>query len=110
MLDLGFVRDHLPLVEEKLRQRGMDPAILKDFQSIDSERRAAITEAETTKARRNQLTGEFQRLKKEGQDTAANLQEQKDLKEKGAEAEKHAADFDAKLRDILTGIPNLPHD
>ncbi len=110
MLDLAFVRDHLPLVEEKLRQRGMDPAILKDFQSIDSERRAAITDAETTKARRNQLTGEFQRLKKEGQDTAANLQEQKDLKEKGAEAEKRAADYDAKLRDILTGIPNLPHD
>ena len=110
MLDLAFVRDHLPLVEEKLRQRGMDPAILKDFQSTDSERRAAITDAETTKARRNQLTGEFQRLKKEGQDTAANLQEQKDLKEKGAEAEKRAADYDAKLRDILTGIPNLPHD
>jgi len=111
MLDLAFVRDHLPLVEEKLRQRGMDPnVVLKDFHSIDFERRAAITEAETTKARRNQLTGEFQRLKKEGQDTAANLQEQKDLKEKSAEAEKRAADFDAKLRDILTGIPNLPHD
>src|SRR5208283_3691971 len=111
MLDLAFVRDHLPLVEEKLCQRGMDPAVvLKDFQSIDSERRVAITEAETTKARRNQLTGEFQRLKKEGQDTAANLQEQKDLKEKGTEAEKRAADYHAKLRDILTGIPNLPHD
>ena len=109
MLDLAFVRDNLPLVEEKLRQRGVDPAVLKDFQSIDSQRRTAITEAETMKARRNQLTGEFQRLKQEGQDTAANLQEQKDLKEKGAEAEKRAADFDAKLRDILTGIPNLPH-
>jgi seryl-tRNA synthetase len=110
MLDLAFVRNNLPLVEEKLRQRGMDSGILKDFQSIDSERRVAITESETTKARRNQLTGEFQRLKKEGQDTAANLQEQKDLKEKSAEAEKRAADYDAKLRDILTGIPNLPHD
>ena len=82
MLDLAFVRDHLPLVEEKLRQRGMDPAILKGFQEIDSERRSAITEAETMKARRNQLVEEFQRLKNEKQDTAANLQEQKGLKEK----------------------------
>ncbi len=58
MLDLGFVRDHLPLVEEKLRQRGMDPAaILKDFHSIDSARRTAITEAETMKAQRNKLVG-----------------------------------------------------
>ena len=109
MLDLAFVRNNLPLVEEKLRQRGMDASVvLKDFQSIDSQRRVAITEAETMKARRNQLTGEFQGLKKAGQDTAANLQEQKDLKEKIPAAEKLVAESDDQLRDILTGIPNLP--
>ncbi|HEX3320718.1 MAG TPA: serine--tRNA ligase, partial [Terriglobales bacterium] len=44
MLDLNFVRDNLPLVEEKLRQRGMEPAeVLKDFRAIDTERRQAIT-------------------------------------------------------------------
>jgi seryl-tRNA synthetase len=111
MLDLAFVRDHLPLVEEKLRQRGMDPGVvLKDFHAIDSQRRVAITEAETMKARRNQLSGEFQALKKAGQDTAANLQEQKDLKEKIPAAEKLVAESDAQLRDILTGIPNLPDE
>jgi len=111
MLDLAFVRNNLPLVEEKLRHRGMDPAVvLKDFHAIDAQRRTAITEAETMKARRNKLTEEFQQLRKAQQDTAANLQEQKDLKEKSAEAEKLAADYDGQLRDILTGIPNLPHD
>jgi seryl-tRNA synthetase len=111
MLDLAFVRNNLPLVEEKLRQRGMDPAVvLGDFQAIDTERRAAITEVETAKAQRNKLTEEFQRLRKEKLDTTANLQEQKDLKEKIAEAEKIADAADAKLRDILTGIPNLPSD
>src|SRR5271166_453109 len=110
MLDLAFVRDHLPLVEEKLRQRGMDPALLKNFQEIDSERRAAITEAETMKARRNKLVEEFQRLKKEKQDTAANLQEQKELKERIAQADERVTACDAKLRDLLTNIPNLPDD
>jgi seryl-tRNA synthetase len=111
MLDLAFVRNNLPLVEEKLRQRGMDPAVvLKDFHTIDSERRAAITETETAKARRNTLTEEFQQLRKTQQDTAVNLAEQKDLKEKIAKAEKIAEAADAKLRDILTGIPNLPSD
>jgi seryl-tRNA synthetase len=110
MLDLAFVRDHLPLVEEKLRQRGMDPAlVLGDFYVIDLDRRAAITKAETMKAQRNKLTEEFQRLRKEKQDTATNLQEQKDLKEKIVEAEKIAEAADARLRDILTGIPNLPN-
>ena len=111
MLDLAFVRDHLPFVEEKLRQRGMDPAVvLKDFQTIDTDRRAAITVAETMKARRNQLIEEFQRLKKDKQDTAVNLQEQKELKEKIAQADERVAACDAKLRDVLTGIPNLPHE
>ena len=111
MLDLAFVRNNLALVEEKLRQRGMDPAVvLKDFHAIDAQRRTAITEAETMKARRNKLTEEFQQLRKAQQDTAANLQEQKDLKAKGDTAEKLAAEYDAQLRDILTGIPNLPSD
>jgi seryl-tRNA synthetase len=109
MLDLAFVRDNLPLVEEKLRQRGMDPAtVLKDFHTVDTQRRTAITETETTKARRNKLTEDFQRLRKEKLDTAANLQEQKDLKEKIAKAEKIAGDADRRLRDILLGIPNIP--
>ena len=38
MLDLNFVRENLPLVEEKLRQRGMDPAaVLKDFREQNSD-------------------------------------------------------------------------
>ena len=28
MLDLNFVRDNLPMVEAKLRQRGLDPALV----------------------------------------------------------------------------------
>ncbi len=111
MLDLAFVRDHLPLVQEKLRQRGMNPeAVLKDFHAIDVERRAAITEAETLKAHRNKATEEIARLKKAKQDATALINETKELREKIAEAEKIAEEADARLRNILTGIPNLPAD
>ncbi|MFZ0705492.1 MAG: serine--tRNA ligase, partial [Candidatus Korobacteraceae bacterium] len=66
MLDLAFVRDHLPLVEEKLRQRGMDPAaVLQDFHSLDQERRTAIRISEELKARRNQASEEIAALKKQ---------------------------------------------
>ena len=110
MLDLAFVRDHLPLVEEKLRQRGMNPAILNDFQQIDVQRRTAITEAETMKARRNKLTDEIAKLKKDKQDATSLINETKELREKISAAEKNAEAADARLRDILTGIPNLPDD
>jgi len=111
MLDLNFVRDNLALVEEKLRQRGMNPAeALKDFQAIDAERRHAITQMETLRARRNQATEEIARAKKSGQDASAQIQATKDMREQIQEFEKKSADADARLRDILTALPNLPHD
>jgi seryl-tRNA synthetase len=110
MLDLNFVRENLPLVEEKLRQRGMDPvAVLKDFREVDTKRRQAITEAETSKAVRNKASEEIAKLKKSGQDASSAMAQSKELREKIAELEKTAADLDARLREILAGIPNLPH-
>jgi seryl-tRNA synthetase len=110
MLDLNFVRDNLPLVEEKLRQRGLDPsAVLKDFRDVDTERRHAITEAETLKARRNKASEDIAKLKKTGQDATAAIAETKDLREQIQTREKTATDLDARLQDILASIPNLPH-
>jgi seryl-tRNA synthetase len=110
MLDLSFVRENLPRVEEMLRQRGADPAaVLKDFHAVDTRRRHAITEAETMKAQRNKASEDIARLKKAGQDAGAAMAETKELRERIQEREKIAADLDARLRDILAGIPNLPH-
>jgi seryl-tRNA synthetase len=111
MLDLNFVRENLPLVEEKLRQRGLDPAqVLKDFHQVDTQRRHAITEAETMKAQRNRASEEIAKLKKSGQDATAQISETKELREKIQQLEKAAEEFEASLQDILTGIPNLPHE
>src|SRR6202030_282874 len=110
MLDLNFVRENLPLVEEKLRQRGMDPAaVLRDFREVDTQRRQAITESETSKAQRNKASEEIAKLKKGGQDASAEMAQTKDLREKIQALEKTAADLDARLQEILSGIPNMPH-
>ncbi len=110
MLDLNFVRDSLPLVEEKLRLRGMDPGeVLKGFQEVDSQRRLAITEAETAKARRNRASEEIAKLKKSGQDATARMSETKDLREQIQRLETVAAELETRLHEILAGIPNLPH-
>jgi seryl-tRNA synthetase len=110
MLDLNFVRDNLSRVEEMLRQRGADPAaVLKDFREVDTQRRQAITEAETMKAQRNKASEEIAKLKKAEQDATAAIAQTKDLREQIQALEKTAADLDARLQDILSGIPNLPH-
>src|SRR5271155_1867726 len=109
MLDLSFVRENLSRVEEMLRQRGADPAVvLRDFRDVDTQRRKAITEAETMKARRNKASEDINKLKKSGQDATAAIAETKDLREQIQAREKTASDLDGRLRDILAGIPNMP--
>src|SRR5580700_5999974 len=106
MLDLNFVRENLPQVEEMLRQRGADPAaVLRDFRDVDTQRRQAITEAETMKARRNKASEEINKLKKSGQDATAQMSETKELREQIQRLEKVAADFEANLQTTLAGIP-----
>jgi seryl-tRNA synthetase len=111
MLDPNFVRDNLPLVAEKLRLRGVDPGeVLKDFQEVDTQRRQAITEAETTKARRNRASEEIAKLKKSGQDASPQISETRQWREQIQQLEKVAAELETRLGEILGGIPNLPHE
>ncbi|HTK96348.1 MAG TPA: hypothetical protein VL382_12000, partial [Terriglobales bacterium] len=111
MLDLGFVREHLDLVEKKLRDRGLDPVqVLGDFRQLDADRRALITEAETLKAKQNKASEQVAQRKREKQDAADLIAAMKGLREQVGELERRAAEKDAELRNLLAGIPNLPND
>ena len=91
----------------------MDPAaVLQDFHSLDQERRTAITLSEVFKERRNRASEHIAVLKrqKREQEAIAQISDLKELREKIAEAEQRAEVLDARMRDILSGIPNLPQD
>jgi seryl-tRNA synthetase len=113
MLDLGFVRANLELVENKLRARGADPAaLLGDFRALDKSRREAITQSEQLKARRNELSQQVGALKKAGKhdEAASVMDETRSLKEKLDELDKAAASLDEQLRLSLARVPNLTRD
>jgi len=121
MLDLAFVRNNLPLVEEKLRLRGMDPAeVLGDFRSVDAERRSFITTLETAQKRRNELSPKIGALKQAEKKGSLSPEQQKELadlteavaREKAVieDYEKRVAEVDEKFKAVLKGVPNLPHD
>jgi len=110
MLDLSFVRDNLPKIEEMLRNRGMDPrVVLKDFHEVDAQRRQAINSAETLRAERNRLSGLIPGMKKSGQDPSDLVAQTKDMRGQIQDLEKAAEEYDTRLTDVLVGIPNLPH-
>lgn len=110
MLDLGFVRDHIPQIEEMLRHRGINPdAVLADFRTVDAQRRQAITSAETMQAERNRMTERIAAMKKSGQDASQLIADVKDMREQIQEFGKAAEEYDERLSRLLVGIPNMPH-
>jgi seryl-tRNA synthetase len=111
MIDLAFVRANLALVEEKLRARGMDPAVaLGDFAAVDRERREAITQVETLKAQRNKLTEEIAKLRRSGSDATELTEQTRSLKAQVESLETVAMTTDERLREIMQTLPNLPQD
>ena len=110
MLDLNFVRGNLPLIEGKLRDRGMNPEeVLRDFSAVDAHRRELITKMERLRAVQNKASEEIARLKKDKQDASAQIAQMRQVREEIAELEKQAAAAEAEMQDILKTIPNLPH-
>jgi seryl-tRNA synthetase len=121
MLDLAFVREHLSVVEEKLRSRGANPEeVLGNFREIDARRRALTRELETALARRNELSkkiGPLMGAEKKGSITPEQKTELESLsaevlklKEGIPAMEEQAKAADTALYDILKTLPNLPHD
>jgi seryl-tRNA synthetase len=108
MLDLGFVRDHLELVKQKMRERGL-PDLLDNFENTDRERRRFLVEAESRKARRNKVSDEIASLKKQKQDASALIAEMKQLGAEIQELDARAKAYDDPLREVLRNIPNVPH-
>ena len=105
------MRANLPLVEEKLRARGMDPsAALGNFAEVDQQRRDAITRVETLKAERNKLTTEIAALRKSGSDATAQTEQTRTLKTEVEALEATAASADDRLREMMQTLPNLPQD
>ena len=108
MLDLGFVRDNLQLVKQKMRERGLRDS-LEEFENLDRERRKLLTEAEALKARRNQLSEETASRKRQGQDASAQITESRELGVEITRRDERAKAYDEQLREVLRNIPNIPH-
>jgi seryl-tRNA synthetase len=109
MLDLGFVRNNLELVRQKMRDRGM-AGVLGDFESLDAERRRLLSEAEALKARRNIVSDQIATLKKQKQDASALIAEMKQVSQTIQQLDEQAKTADEKLRDLLRRVPNIPHE
>jgi seryl-tRNA synthetase len=112
MLDLNFVRNNLENVRAALEARGFPTAALDDFVTTDAERRRVIAESDQLNAERNASSREIGALMKEGKRDEADARREQvgQLKERIAELDTARDAAEAQMREILSTIPNVPHE
>ena len=108
MLDVKFLRENLEEAERRLKTRG-GAIDLSGFRELDTQRRRLLTEAEALRARRNSVSEEIAKLKKEKMDAAALISEMQDEGARLKALDADVARVEAELNDFLLCVPNLPH-
>jgi len=109
MLDLAYVRNNLDEVAARLDTRGAS-AGLEQFRELDRNRRAAITESEQLQAQINLQSKKIGQMRQQQLDTTAEQEGQRVSKARVAELDEQKKACDEGFRELLSGIPNLPHE
>jgi seryl-tRNA synthetase len=108
MLDLGYFREHLGVIEEMARNRGVT-LDLDGFRALDAERRTLIQSVEALKAERNRANEEIARRKRDKEDAGELLARMKQVSDEIKGGDERVAELDGKLRALLLTVPNVPH-
>jgi len=112
MLDLNYVRENLDAVRAALRKRSMPVDALEDFAHADQERRSVIAESDQLNAERNAASREIGALMKEGKRAEADTRRQAvgELKDRISELDRKRDEAEARMRELLSTLPNMPHE
>jgi seryl-tRNA synthetase len=108
MHDLKWIRENPDEFDAGLKRRGLDPQA-EAIMAMDVRHREAVTQLQQLQTERNELSKQIGKVKKEGGDASDIMAQVSAKKEEMGrlEAEQNALAKD--IRDVLLGIPNLPH-
>lgn len=107
MLDMKFVRENPELVMDAMRKRNANMN-LDEFLELEKKRRELTLQVEALKSQRNAASQEIGKMKKAGENADAQMAEVRALGDKIAEDDKELKDIEARLKEILMTIPNMP--
>lgn len=111
MLDIKIIRTEPDRVKEAMRSRNKDmDAEVDRVLAIDAQRRELSGRADALKAQQNQTSKDIPRIKKEGGDITAIMENMKKLSDEIKELDAKIAALETEQRNILLSIPNIPHE
>jgi seryl-tRNA synthetase len=110
MLDPAYIRDHVEEVRVGLRNRGLDPdKALEEIAMLETARRRIIPELEGLKRQQNAAGDEIARAKRQGKDTTALQETNKQRNGQIRQLELQLESVEHRRTSAAMVLPNLPH-
>ena len=108
MLELRLLRENLDDVKVRMATRGI-VVDWEEFVSLDRERREAVGNIERLKEKKNRLSGEIGRLKKNGSDVTVLMREVEEVSDAIRSSEAPLTNIETRFDQFMLTLPNLPH-
>lgn len=109
MLDIKFIRDNPEVVKQGIKNKNGKDRV-DELLVLDKQRRNLITQTEELKAKKNSVSQEVAKLKKQGEDASSIISEMKIISDETKEIDNELNAIEEKLNEILYHFPNLPDE
>lgn len=108
MLDIKFIRENSELVKAGLASKNEFNKV-DELLDIDKKRRELITKTEELKSRKNKVSADIAKIKREGGDAEELMSESRKIAEDTKSLDDKLKELQNNLDTILAWLPNLPH-
>jgi len=108
MLDLKFIRENRDLVCAGAEAKGIT-VNLDMLLNADERRKALIQEGDILKAKRNRVSAQVGKIKKESGNASSVIAEMESVKTRIQEIDSEMREVEKNLNTLLLTIPNIPH-
>ncbi|MFB3905859.1 MAG: serine--tRNA ligase [Acidobacteriota bacterium] len=108
MLDRNFIRENIDTVQQRLARKNFT-LDRDEFLRLDEQERSVRVEWEELRALRNKTSDEIAQLKKQRLDAGPKIEEMKQVSARIKSLDEQIAQLEARVRDFLAVVPNLPH-
>ncbi|MGG1612624.1 serine--tRNA ligase [Paenibacillus phoenicis] len=110
MLDVKILRNQYARVEEALKNRGKSLELISGFAPLDEKRRELLQESEALKNRRNTVSAEVAKRKKNKEDADELIVEMREVGDRIKELDEEVRTLEAQIDQLMLSIPNIPHE
>ncbi|WP_342427648.1 serine--tRNA ligase [Paenibacillus sp. FSL L8-0158] len=110
MLDIKILRNELGRVEKALQNRGKSLDLINGFTDLDVSRRELLQESEGLKNRRNVVSGEVAKLKKNKENADDLIAEMRQVSDRIKELDEKVRELEVQIDELAMSIPNIPNE